>query len=95
MYPIEPHNIFAVEFPMFSAPSFPTPTVITNFAIPKSETRAVMSSLRRTLLGFRSITVVDLSKDGGIVKKILEKGERDASPGDLDEVLGTFNAAYY
>ncbi|GAY48013.1 hypothetical protein CUMW_108720 [Citrus unshiu] len=33
------------------------------------------------------ITVVDLSKDGGIVKKILEKGERDASPGDLDEVL--------
>lgn len=41
------------------------------------------------------ITVVDLSKDGGIVKKILEKGERDASPGDLDEVLGTFNAAYY
>lgn len=41
------------------------------------------------------ITVVNLSKDGGIVKKILEKGERDASPGDLDEVLGTFNAAYY
>lgn len=33
------------------------------------------------------ITVVDVSKNGGIVKKILEKGERDASPGDLDEVL--------
>lgn len=33
------------------------------------------------------ITVLDVSKNGGIVKKILEKGERDASPSDLDEVL--------
>lgn len=41
------------------------------------------------------ITVVDLSKDGGIIKKIMEKGERNASPANLDEVLGTFNVAYY
>ncbi|KAJ4701592.1 Peptidylprolyl isomerase [Melia azedarach] len=33
------------------------------------------------------ITVVDLSKDGGIIKKIMEKGERNASPANLDEVL--------
>ena len=54
MYPIEPHNIFAVEFPISAAAPFPPPAVITNLAIPKSETRAVISSLRRTLLGFRS-----------------------------------------
>lgn len=35
------------------------------------------------------ITVVDVSRDGGIVKKILVRGERDERPGDLDEVLGT------
>lgn len=35
-------------------------------------------------------TVVNLSKDGGIVKKMLEKGKRNIErPGDLDEVLGT------
>lgn len=34
------------------------------------------------------IKVVDVCKDGGIIKKILEKGERNAQPGDLDEVLG-------
>ncbi|KAJ0026022.1 hypothetical protein Pint_08628 [Pistacia integerrima] len=33
------------------------------------------------------ITVVDVSKDGGIIKKILEKGKRNELPGDLDEVL--------
>lgn len=33
------------------------------------------------------ITVVNVSKDGGIVKKIMEKGERIERPGDLDEVL--------
>ena len=43
--------------PMLSSlnPVFPPPpTLIINLAIPKSETTAVMSSLRRTLLGFRS-----------------------------------------
>lgn len=35
------------------------------------------------------ITVVDVCKDGGIIKKILEKGEMIGPPGDLDEVLGT------
>ncbi|KAM7520923.1 hypothetical protein LguiB_019885 [Lonicera macranthoides] len=33
------------------------------------------------------ITVVDLCKDGGIIKRILEKGEQSGQPGDLDEVL--------
>ncbi|KAL5777574.1 hypothetical protein ACOSP7_010500 [Xanthoceras sorbifolium] len=33
------------------------------------------------------IMVVDVSKDGGIIKRILEKGERDELPRDLDEVL--------
>ncbi|XP_077233863.1 70 kDa peptidyl-prolyl isomerase-like isoform X2 [Tasmannia lanceolata] len=32
------------------------------------------------------ITVVDVCKDGGIIKKILSKGERHDQPGDLDEV---------
>lgn len=35
------------------------------------------------------ITVVDISRDGGIIKKILERGRVDSRPGDLDEVLGT------
>lgn len=34
------------------------------------------------------IRVVDVCKDGGIIKKILENGEKDEKPGDLDEVLG-------
>ncbi|XP_057974823.1 70 kDa peptidyl-prolyl isomerase-like isoform X2 [Malania oleifera] len=33
------------------------------------------------------ISVVDVYKDGGIIKKILVKGESNAQPGDLDEVL--------
>lgn len=33
------------------------------------------------------ITVVDVCKDGGIIKKIMEKGEMTGPPGDLDEVL--------
>ncbi|KAK4859605.1 hypothetical protein QYF36_008514 [Acer negundo] len=33
------------------------------------------------------ITVVDVSGDGGIIKKILNKGERDGLPCDEDEVL--------
>lgn len=53
MYPIDPHNIFAVEFPMFSRGEF-APPAINNLAIPKSETKAVISSLSRTLLGYRS-----------------------------------------
>ena len=36
------------------------------------------------------ITVVDVCKDGGIVKKIMEKGNKNAQPGDLDEVLGNY-----
>ncbi|KAF3667525.1 putative serine carboxypeptidase-like 18-like [Capsicum annuum] len=33
------------------------------------------------------ITMVDVCKDGGIIKKIMEKGELIGPPGDLDEVL--------
>ncbi|OMO50931.1 hypothetical protein CCACVL1_30112 [Corchorus capsularis] len=33
------------------------------------------------------ITVVDICRDGGIIKKIMEKGERNERPCDLDEVL--------
>lgn len=33
------------------------------------------------------ITVVDVCRDGGIIKKIMEKGGRNETPGDLDEVL--------
>lgn len=40
------------------------------------------------------IKVVDVSKDGGIIKKIVEKGEKHERPGDLDEVLGTSVAHY-
>lgn len=36
------------------------------------------------------ITVVDICKDGGIIKKILETGEQIGPPGDLDEVCGIF-----
>jgi len=34
------------------------------------------------------ITVVDVCKDGGIIKKIMHKGDRNEVPGDLDEVHG-------
>ncbi|VVA25307.1 Hypothetical predicted protein [Prunus dulcis] len=34
-----------------------------------------------------------LSKDGGIVKKIIEKGEGNVQPGDLDEVLVKYRVA--
>ena len=37
------------------------------------------------------ITVVDVSRDGGIIKKIMDKGESNEQPGDLDQVLGTLN----
>ncbi|EXC36632.1 Peptidyl-prolyl cis-trans isomerase FKBP65 [Morus notabilis] len=33
------------------------------------------------------ISVVDVSKDGGIIKKVMEKGQRNGGPGYLDEVL--------
>lgn len=36
------------------------------------------------------ITVVDVCKDCGIIKKIMEKGARNQLPGELDEVLGIF-----
>ncbi|GMI91081.1 rotamase FKBP 1, FK506 BINDING PROTEIN 62 [Hibiscus trionum] len=39
------------------------------------------------------ITVVDICKDGGIIKKIMEKGERDERPSDLDEVLVKYQVA--
>ncbi|KAL0366290.1 UNVERIFIED_CONTAM: peptidyl-prolyl isomerase [Sesamum radiatum] len=38
------------------------------------------------------ITVVDVCKDGGIIKKILENGEQIGPPGDLDEVLVSYKA---
>ncbi|XP_047328107.1 peptidyl-prolyl cis-trans isomerase FKBP62-like [Impatiens glandulifera] len=33
------------------------------------------------------ITVVDICKDGGIIKRIMQKGENSSPPSDLDEVL--------
>ncbi|KAG2692399.1 hypothetical protein I3843_08G051600 [Carya illinoinensis] len=39
------------------------------------------------------ITVVDVRKDGGIIKKIMEKGEGNLGPGDLDEVLVKYRVA--
>ncbi|EOA34976.1 hypothetical protein CARUB_v10020064mg [Capsella rubella] len=36
---------------------------------------------------FSWITVIDVRRDGGIIKKILEKGSKNGKPGDLDEVL--------
>lgn len=36
------------------------------------------------------IRVIDICKDGGIIKKILLKGLRDEQPSDLDEVTGTY-----
>ncbi|KAI4337067.1 hypothetical protein L6164_015525 [Bauhinia variegata] len=38
------------------------------------------------------ITVVDICKDGGILKKIMEKGNRNELPSDLDEVLVKYQA---
>ncbi|KAL0432594.1 UNVERIFIED_CONTAM: peptidyl-prolyl isomerase [Sesamum latifolium] len=38
------------------------------------------------------ITVVDVCKDGGIIKKILENGEQIGPPGDLDEVCVSYKA---
>lgn len=35
------------------------------------------------------IPVVDVCKDGGIIKRVMEKGEQIGPPGDLDEVRGT------
>ncbi|KAK7291048.1 hypothetical protein RIF29_05909 [Crotalaria pallida] len=39
------------------------------------------------------IKVVDVCKDGGIVKKMMEKGTRNERPGDLDEVLVKYRVA--
>ncbi|XP_015900479.1 peptidyl-prolyl cis-trans isomerase FKBP62 isoform X1 [Ziziphus jujuba] len=39
------------------------------------------------------ITVVDVSKDGGIIKKIIEKGQIDSRPSNLDEVLVKYRVA--
>ncbi|XP_022768625.1 70 kDa peptidyl-prolyl isomerase-like [Durio zibethinus] len=39
------------------------------------------------------ITVVYICKDGGIIKKIMEKGESNERPSDLDEVLVKYQAA--
>ncbi|PKI72460.1 hypothetical protein CRG98_007127 [Punica granatum] len=38
------------------------------------------------------ITVVDICKDGGIIKKIVDRGTRDEQPTDLDEVLVKYQA---
>ncbi|KAM0939171.1 hypothetical protein DsansV1_C21g0167751 [Dioscorea sansibarensis] len=54
MYPTEPKSKFAVELGTFSEMRFLSVTVMTSLAIPKSETMAVMSSLSRMLLGFKS-----------------------------------------
>lgn len=39
------------------------------------------------------ITVVDVCKDGGVIKKIMEKGSGNERPSDLDEVLGNLVVA--
>ncbi|RDX74232.1 Peptidyl-prolyl cis-trans isomerase FKBP62, partial [Mucuna pruriens] len=39
------------------------------------------------------ITVVDVCKDGGVLKKILEKGNGNDRPADLDEVLVKYQVA--
>ncbi|KAK7321630.1 hypothetical protein VNO77_32458 [Canavalia gladiata] len=39
------------------------------------------------------ITVVDVCKDGGVVKKIMEKGSGNERPADLDEVLVKYRVA--
>nr|XP_023878158.1 70 kDa peptidyl-prolyl isomerase-like [Quercus suber]POE78746.1 peptidyl-prolyl cis-trans isomerase fkbp65 [Quercus suber] len=39
------------------------------------------------------ITVVDVSRDGGIIKKIMVKGESNEQPGDLDQVLVKYRVA--
>ncbi|KAF5740604.1 FKBP-type peptidyl-prolyl cis-trans isomerase family protein [Tripterygium wilfordii] len=39
------------------------------------------------------ITVVDICKDGGIIKKIMEKGDRNKQPSDLDEVIVKYQVA--
>lgn len=46
------------------------------------------------LLSWTSVN--DISKDGGIIKKILKEGEKWENPKDLDEVIGKFlfNAVY-
>ncbi|KAK6116021.1 hypothetical protein DH2020_008290 [Rehmannia glutinosa] len=38
------------------------------------------------------ITVVDVCRDGGIIKKIMENGEQIGPPGDLDEVRVNYKA---
>lgn len=38
------------------------------------------------------ITVVDVCKDGGIIKKIIKRGEQAGSPSDLDEVQVRYTA---
>jgi FK506-binding protein 4/5 len=34
--------------------------------------------------------VNDITKDGGIIKKVLKEGEKWENPKDLDEVIGKF-----
>ncbi|CAA0809064.1 Peptidyl-prolyl cis-trans isomerase FKBP65 [Striga hermonthica] len=41
------------------------------------------------------ITVVDIFRDGGIVKRVLENGEQIGPPGDLDEVRVKYKAMLY
>lgn len=59
MYPIDPANMFKVDFPLLSKVAFLPAIVVTSLAMPKSETIVVKSSLRRTLLGFRSSLEVE------------------------------------
>lgn len=41
------------------------------------------------------ITVVDIYKDGAVLKKIMEKGSGNERPSDLDEVLGILTPYAY
>jgi FK506-binding protein 4/5 len=40
-------------------------------------------------------SVKDITKDGGILKNIVTKGEKWDNPKDLDEVFGTQSIKYY
>ena len=40
------------------------------------------------------LSISDVSKDGGIIKKVIERGDKNGAPGVQDEVLGTPKISY-
>lgn len=55
------------------------------FKVPDDDSTSVMQ-FEVELISW--IKVVDVFKDGGIIKKIMEAGSGNERPSDLDEVLG-------